>query len=99
VREQLLRKLEEVERRFREVEGLLVDPEVIRNPELYQRYAKEHAELKRLTEPFRRLKAIEEEIASIPFSYCCSKNLRYFLVNFSILPAVSTSFCLPVKKG
>ncbi|RLA95067.1 MAG: peptide chain release factor 1 [Deltaproteobacteria bacterium] len=65
MREQLLRKLEEVERRFREVEGLLVDPEVIRNPELYQRYAKEHAELKRLTEPFRRLKAIEEEIASI----------------------------------
>lgn len=64
MQEHLLRKLEEVERRFQEVEGRLLDPEVMGNPELYQRYAREHAGLKRLAEPLRRFKALEKEIAS-----------------------------------
>ncbi|RLA80969.1 MAG: peptide chain release factor 1 [Deltaproteobacteria bacterium] len=64
MQEHLLRKLEEVERRFQEVEGRLLDPEVIKNPELYQKYAKEHAELRRLTEPLKRLRALEKELAS-----------------------------------
>lgn len=29
----------------------------------------------------------------------CSFLMPYFLLNFSILPAVSSNFCLPVKKG
>ncbi len=64
MQEHLLRKLEEVERRFQEVEGRLLDPEIIKNPELYQKYAKEHAELRRLTEPLKRMRALEKELAS-----------------------------------
>ena len=33
------------------------------------------------------------------FPPCWASNLAYFLRNLSIRPAVSTSFCLPVKKG
>ncbi len=47
---------------MRELERLMLQEDVIRNPDLYQRYAKEHAELKRIAEPYRRFKALREKL-------------------------------------
>lgn len=63
MQEQILKKLEAVERRLKELEGLMLEPEVVSNPELYQKYAKEYADLRRIAEPFQRYKALKEELA------------------------------------
>jgi len=63
VQEGVYRKLEEVESRYEELERLLASPDVIKDITLYQRYAKEHAELREVVELFRRLKRIEQELA------------------------------------
>lgn len=62
MQQQLLKRLQEVEDRLRELEQLMLQEDVIRNPDLYQKYAKEHAELKRIAEPYRRFKALREKL-------------------------------------
>jgi peptide chain release factor 1 len=59
----LPQKLQTVEKRYQELEGLLGDPEVIKNQELYTRYRKEHAELAPLVQTFRRYQQVEKELA------------------------------------
>jgi len=63
--EKVLEKLEEIEKRFEEVEASLLREEVISDPELYQKYAKEHAELKKIVEPFRQYKALREKLREV----------------------------------
>lgn len=55
-------KLENVEKRFLEIEQLLSSPEVIANRELFAKYSKEHREIQELVEKFREYKKIEKEI-------------------------------------
>jgi len=55
-------KLEQVEKRFIELEKLLISPEVISNPEALAKYSKEHAELKEIVENFRAYKKTLKEI-------------------------------------
>ncbi len=45
-------KLKEIETRYKELEGLLSAADVVTKPGLYQRYAKEHADLRPLVETF-----------------------------------------------
>jgi peptide chain release factor 1 len=49
----ILDKLNDIELRHRELEGLLSDPKVVSKPGVYQKYAKEHAELRELVETIR----------------------------------------------
>jgi len=55
-------KLRDVETRFRELEGLLSNPEVVSQRGLYQKYAKEHADLADLVEAIRRWEKIKKRI-------------------------------------
>ena len=44
----ILDKLRDIEIRYRELEGLLSDPKIVSKQGLYQKYAKEHADLRGL---------------------------------------------------
>jgi len=55
-------KLLEVEERFKELEKLLSDPEVIQDQAAYQKYAKEHSGLAKLVSTFREYKQILSEL-------------------------------------
>ncbi len=55
----LLNKLRDIELRYRELEGLLSDPQVTSKQGVYQKYAKEHADLTELVEAIRRYEKIE----------------------------------------
>ncbi len=58
----ILDKLRDIEIRHRELEGLLSDPQVVSKQGLYQKYAKEHAELADLVETIRRYEKIRQRI-------------------------------------
>lgn len=58
----MLQKLEEVERRYVEVERLLADPAVVTNPRECARLAKERSEMERLIAAYREWKRIQSEI-------------------------------------
>jgi peptide chain release factor 1 len=49
----ILDKLRDIEIRYRELEGQLSDPQIVSKQGLYQKYAKEHAELSELVETIR----------------------------------------------
>ena len=51
-------KLKEVEARYQELEELLSDPAVVSRQSLYQKYAKEHADLRDLVEVFRKYEKV-----------------------------------------
>lgn len=51
-------KLKEVEARYLELEKLLSDPSVVTRQSLYQKYAKEHADLRELVDTFRKYEKI-----------------------------------------
>lgn len=55
-------KLIGVEERFGKIEKLLSDPDVIKNQESYQKYAKEHAELGKIVSLFREYKQAAKDI-------------------------------------
>ena len=55
-------RLKDIEERFRELEGLLGQNNVAGNPQLYQKYAKEHADLRELVETYREYTAVQERI-------------------------------------
>jgi peptide chain release factor 1 len=55
-------KLQEVEARYDELDGLLCDPEVITDRERYQNLAKERADLVELVETYRRYRATQERL-------------------------------------
>jgi len=58
----LVDKLRDIEIRYRELEGKLSDPQVVSKQGLYQKYAREHAELSELVDTIRRY---EKTIARI----------------------------------
>ena len=62
--EAVVRKLEELHRRHREVEQRLSDPEVFSKPELYRALAKEHGFLAKTVLPYRQWLALQEELVS-----------------------------------
>ncbi|MCX5845341.1 MAG: peptide chain release factor 1 [Deltaproteobacteria bacterium] len=49
----MFRKLKDIETRYQDLEGLLSDPDVVGKPSVYQKYAKEHADLYDLVETYR----------------------------------------------
>ncbi len=59
----MLNKLEEVADRFREVEGLLSDPNVVKDQSRYRTLTKEHADLLDVVSGYERSCRIREEIA------------------------------------
>ena len=56
-------KLQEIEARFDEIEGLISDPEIIKNQSRYRELLQEHAHLKEIVEEFRRYKRLSAELA------------------------------------
>jgi hypothetical protein len=55
-------KLIGVEERFIDIENHLADPEIVQNRDAYQRYVREHAELIKVVEAFRRYKQTVNDI-------------------------------------
>jgi peptide chain release factor 1 len=55
-------KLRDIEIRYRELEGQLSDPKVVSKQGLYQKYAKEHADLRELVETIRQYEKIRDQI-------------------------------------
>jgi len=49
----MFRKLKDIEKRYNELEGMLSNPEIVKNRLEFQKYAKEHAELSDIVETFR----------------------------------------------
>ncbi len=59
----MLNKLEEVADRFREVEGLLADPAVVKDQSRYRALTKEHAELVDVVNGYEKYCRVKDEIA------------------------------------
>ena len=59
----ILHKLRDIELRYRELEGLLSDPQIVSKQGLYQKYAKEHSDLSQLVDTIRRFEKNKERIA------------------------------------
>jgi peptide chain release factor 1 len=58
----ILDKLRDIELRYRELEGQLSDPSVVSKQGLYQKYAKEHADLSELVDTIRQYEKIRTHI-------------------------------------
>ncbi len=58
----ILDKLRDIEIRYRELEGLLSDPKIVSKQGMYQKYAKEHADLRELVETIRQYENIRGQI-------------------------------------
>ncbi len=59
----ILNKLRDIELRYRELEGLLSDPDIVSKQGLYQKYAKEHSDLSELVETIRDYEEVCNRIA------------------------------------
>jgi peptide chain release factor 1 len=55
-------KIEELERRYQELEALLSDPTVISNQPEFRKFSREHSDLSQLVAAYRRWRKIVEEI-------------------------------------
>jgi peptide chain release factor 1 len=58
----ILDKLRDIELRYEELEGHLSDPQIVAKPNLYQKYAKGHADLRELVDAIRRYEKIRTGI-------------------------------------
>jgi len=58
----LLNKLESLEQRFKELEQQLADANIIKNPTLYQKLAKELSDISPIVHKFRQSKSIQKQI-------------------------------------
>jgi len=58
----ILDKLRDIEIRYRELEGQLSDPQVVSKQGMYQKFAKEHADLTQLVETIRKYEKIKARI-------------------------------------
>ena len=52
----MIDKLNELEKKFEELNRQLADPTIIANPAAYQKYAKSHRELSEIVDRFREYK-------------------------------------------
>ncbi len=57
-----LERLQRVQQRYDELTELMTRPDVVTNPELLQRYAREQAGLEEVVSLFRQYRAVEEEL-------------------------------------
>jgi len=55
-------KIREIEDRYKQLEGDLARPEIIRDQKVYQKYAKEHSQLTPIITTFREYKSVQEEM-------------------------------------
>lgn len=55
-------KIKDIVTRYHELEGMLSDPGVIGKPSVYQKYAKEHADLRELVETYHKYEKVVEQI-------------------------------------
>jgi peptide chain release factor 1 len=55
-------KLKDIEDRYKELEGLLSNPDVVGKQGLYQKYAKEHADLQELVETYKQYEKVKDRI-------------------------------------
>ena len=55
-------KIEELERRYQELEALLSDPTVISNQPDFRKFSREHSDLSALVAAYRRWRRVVEEI-------------------------------------
>jgi len=58
----MFQKLEEVEKRYNQLNNILADPDLMKDPEKYQKVVKEHADLSRIFHLYQELKRINKEI-------------------------------------
>lgn len=58
----LFAKLEALERRYQDIHHSLADPDVVSNPEKYNQYARERAEMEPVVEAYAALKKAEKEL-------------------------------------
>jgi len=58
----MFKRLKEIDARYREIETFLSDPDVVSKQPLYQKYAKEHADLSDLVEAFREYESVQGRI-------------------------------------
>ncbi|MCM2359577.1 MAG: PCRF domain-containing protein, partial [Geobacteraceae bacterium] len=59
----MFEKIEELERRYQELEALLSDPAVIANQPEFRKLSREHADLSELVTEYRRYRKVLAEIA------------------------------------
>lgn len=57
-----IQRLRVIEDRFQELETRLSDPEIVKQQEQYQKYAREHAELTPLIQAYRRYQRLRQEL-------------------------------------
>ena len=62
----MFKRLKDLEHRYLELESLLSDPDVVSKQALYQKYAKEHADLQELVDTYRRYEQIVTDIEEGP---------------------------------
>ena len=55
-------KVEEIEKRFDQLENELARPEIIRDQKIYQKYLKEHSLLSPIVNTYRRYRGVQDEI-------------------------------------
>lgn len=58
----MFKRLKDLDHRYLELESLLSDPDVVSKQSLYQKYAKEHADLQELVDTYRRYEQTMQEI-------------------------------------
>jgi peptide chain release factor 1 len=58
----MFQKLDQVENRYQELEGLLADPKILSSPKELQKLARERSELTPLVETYRAYRKVREEI-------------------------------------
>jgi peptide chain release factor 1 len=58
----MIEQLEKIEGRYRELEGILADPETLADPALIRKYAKEQSSISDVVETYRTLRKLEDEI-------------------------------------
>jgi len=58
----MLTKLRKIEKRYEDLQGLLSDPAIINNYSVYQKYAKEHADISDIVQTYREYVNITSQI-------------------------------------
>ena len=58
----MFKRLKDLDYRYHELESLLSDPDVVNKPAIYQKYAKEHADLQEIVHAYRQYEQIVADI-------------------------------------
>ena len=58
----MLKRLEEIERRYAELGNLLSNPKIIADQENFQKYSREHSSLIEMVEVYQKLKKVDSDL-------------------------------------